>query len=159
MRKKSSRQFPNDEVMQRHYWVWAAMIQRCTNPNNKQWSDYGARGVSVCREWRQFSNFLASMSLRPSDNHTLERVNNDSGYGPGNCIWAPRTTQARNKRAYRKKASAPAGVDPRDNGKFRARIRVNRKSINLGTYLTAEEAAQARLSGLRDHGFSEKHGR
>lgn len=79
------------------YNSWASMIQRCTNPNNPNFKDYGARGVRVCDSWRVFANFHLDMGL-PPDRHTLERVNNSGNYEPGNCIWATRRTQSYNKR-------------------------------------------------------------
>jgi hypothetical protein len=73
------------------------MIQRCTNPNFKQWAHYGGRGITVCDRWRSFENFLADMGRRPQG-LTLERENNDRGYEPGNCKWATRLEQRANRR-------------------------------------------------------------
>lgn len=84
-------------------WVWSAMIQRCTNPNNKRWESYGGRGITVCARWRSFENFLADMGKRPRG-LTLERLNNDKGYEPANCAWRSHTNQANNRRPRRKAA-------------------------------------------------------
>lgn len=80
------------------YYVWAAMIQRCHLPTNKSFGRYGARGVSVCPEWRQsFTTFAAYVGSRP-DGMTLDRINSAGNYEPGNVRWATPTEQARNTR-------------------------------------------------------------
>ena len=80
------------------YAVWAAMIQRCTNPNNKQWKDYGGRGITVCNRWRKFEDFLEDMG-EPPLGLTIERIKNDKGYCLDNCYWATPKEQARNRRS------------------------------------------------------------
>jgi hypothetical protein len=80
------------------YKVWAAMKDRCANPHNKQYKDYGGRGINVCRRWLKFENFLADMGERPFHGATLERKNNDRGYSNRKCTWATRKEQAANRR-------------------------------------------------------------
>lgn len=81
------------------YWIWSAMIQRCTNKNNKGYHNYGGRGIKVCDEWlNSFEQFISDMGLRPSRKHSIERVNNNKGYNPENCIWATKDIQQRNRR-------------------------------------------------------------
>ena len=79
------------------YDSWGKMIQRCTNPTNKDWRHYGGRGITVCDRWRDFNLFLQDMGERP-DGLTLERLDNDQGYCPRNCAWATRKQQANNTR-------------------------------------------------------------
>ena len=79
------------------YNSWDCMIQRCTNPNNNNYRNYGARGIKVCRRWLRFENFLSDMGNRPHG-LTLERLNNSKGYGPGNCAWVTKKTQLNNRR-------------------------------------------------------------
>lgn len=84
------------------YQSWDSMIQRCCNPNNSRFYDYGGRGITVCERWRNsFADFLSDMGLKPSSKHTLERVNNSDGYELGNTVWALPYVQKRNMRNNR----------------------------------------------------------
>lgn len=86
----------------KEYRCWEGMIERCTNPNKKKWKDYGGRGIRVCERWTQsFENFLADMGEAPSDDLSIDRIDNDGNYELHNCRWATRTQQARNNRQNR----------------------------------------------------------
>jgi hypothetical protein len=87
------------------YRAWSMMISRCTNPNVARYVDYGGRGIAVCERWRSFENFLADMGERPSG-MTLDRIDNDGNYEPGNCHWTTRDEQARNTRSAKLTALA-----------------------------------------------------
>lgn len=76
---------------------WCAIRQRCQNPNDSAYSHYGGRGIRVCARWQVFENFLADMGLRPSPTHSIERLDVNGDYEPGNCLWAAPDIQARNK--------------------------------------------------------------
>jgi hypothetical protein len=80
------------------YRCWRNMITRCRNPHNHAFKNYGGRGISICDEWLDFKCFLADMGRRPSTGFSLDRINNDGNYEPGNCRWATRKQQANNKR-------------------------------------------------------------
>ena len=78
------------------YRVWSSMVSRCTNPRHPNWHRYGGRGISVCRRWRDFANFYADMGDKPPG-RSLDRIDNDRGYEPGNCRWATTADQNANK--------------------------------------------------------------
>lgn len=80
--------------------TWSKMIARCENPRDSSFVYYGARGIRVCEEWRHdFAAFLAHIGPRPSDKHSVDRIDNERGYEPGNVRWATLTEQARNRRS------------------------------------------------------------
>jgi hypothetical protein len=90
------------------YRVWSQMIERCTNPNAENYARYGGRGIKVFARWRtSYADFLADMGRRPSAKHSIDRIDNDGNYRPGNCHWATGVEQAANKRR-RSVAGAPA---------------------------------------------------
>lgn len=81
--------------------TWSKMIARCENPNDPDYADYGGRGIVVCERWREdYVAFLADMGRRPAG-HSIDRIDVDGNYEPGNCRWATKAVQARNKRNTR----------------------------------------------------------
>jgi hypothetical protein len=85
------------------YQTWTRIKLRCHDPNNPKYYAYGARGISVCERWRNsFENFYSDMGPKPSAIHSIDRIDNDGNYEPGNCRWALGLTQARNARFNRR---------------------------------------------------------
>ena len=85
----------------RLYSIWKDMIKRCDNPNHAKFADYGGRGISVVRRWRNFANFRQDMGEPPTDAHEINRIDNDGDYCPDNCEWVTRKEQMRNIRRNR----------------------------------------------------------
>lgn len=132
----------------RIFKIWQGLRQRCNNPNDKDYKEYGGRGVSVCVEWDSaFEPFLKwALENGYASNLSIDRVDVNGNYCPENCRWATWTQQARNKRVQKRSTTGVKGVHE-DRGRYRAVIYINKKRIDLGHYSTVEEAAAARKAG------------
>lgn len=90
------------------YNTWQLMKHRCCDPKNNRYYRYGARGITVCERWlKSFEAFLSDMGLKPTPQHSIDRINSDGNYEPTNCRWATRSEQRRNQSRY--KAAHRAG--------------------------------------------------
>jgi len=124
------------------YHVWNGMNERCYNHKSKSYKNYGGRGISVCPKWHSFEGFYEDVGDVPKGK-TIDRIDNDGNYCLENLRFATPTEQNRNQRTYKNNILGIKGVKKR-GGSFGARISVNKKSIWLGTFSTAEAAIEAR---------------
>jgi hypothetical protein len=142
------------------YSIWKNMKDRCLNPNNRRYKDYGGRGVKVCDRWLNVEYFIDDMYPSYQEGLTLDRINVNGDYEPDNCRWTTKTVQARNTRDIKiTNISGFRGVSwDKKRSKWRTRITVNHIEINLGVFSTTLEAAKAyeryvRLNNL-EHNFT-----
>lgn len=108
-----------DEWLALHpeYLCHKAMIQRCTNPNAPNYHRYGGRGITICDRWRKsYDNFIKDMGPRPTTDHSIDRIDTNGNYEPGNCRWATRSEQQRNKRSGIPKEIIDRMVQERSEG-------------------------------------------
>lgn len=128
------------------YHLWNQMKYRCSDQADKY---YGGRGIIVCDRWMtDFSIFIADMGRRPSKNHSVDRIDNDGNYEPGNCRWATRYQQTINTRRLRSNASGLRGVNwNNQKERWTVQINANGKRIYLGASKDFFEACCLRIAG------------
>lgn len=138
----------------RFYKTWKSMRSRCINPKDKDYKDYGARGITVCEEWLDVANFVAwaEKTYPNTKGISLDRIDNDKGYSPDNCRWTTKNIQARNTRSIKiTNTSGYRGVSWCNTRlKWRASIKVNNIYIGLGYFNLKEDAAKAYEYYVRD---------
>ena len=141
------------------YQTWYDMKYRCYNTMRQDYKDYGARGITVCEEWLNVSNFVAwcEMTHPNTEGVSLDRIGNDKGYSPENCRWADKTTQNINQRIQKNNTSGYVGVSwDKSKDKWVAKIKVNKVVIYIGSFLTKEEAVQARDNYIIENSLPHK---
>lgn len=129
------------------YNSWSDMLQRCNNPKNIAYKNYGARGITVCDRWLKFENFFKDMGVRP-EVLTIERVDNNLGYFKENCCYDTRTNQSRNQRLNKRNKTGVAGVTWH-KGLKKWRVNIERKHI--GVFLNLDDAIKARKQSELEH--------
>ena len=118
------------------YQVWAQMRQRCGNPKDHSYANYGGRGITVCDRWHTFAHFFADMGRRPGPKYTLDRIDNARGYEPGNCRWTTYSVQLRNTRQNR-------------------RLTLNGRTQLIVEWAAELDMSQDAINGRLRHGWSE----
>lgn len=133
----------------KEYEAWRHMKDRCLNPNNKSYLDYGGRGIFVCERWQSsFVNFLKDMKICPK-NYSLDRIDNNEGYYLRNCRWTTSQQQVLNRRVFNSKLGY-TGISKRNNT-FVARFKWNYKLHYIGNFKTIKEAVEARNKYIIDN--------
>lgn len=122
------------------------MKVRCYNKNYEGFANYGGRGIKVCDEWlNDFAAFFKYVGNKPSPRHTLDRIDNDGNYEPGNVRWATKSEQQMNRGMLKNNTSGVPGIG-RHRNKWYVRITVNGKRKSLGYHSTLEDAKAALTS-------------
>lgn len=133
------------------YRAWAHMRRRCTNPKHPQFHDYGGRGIAICERWSDYRNFLADMGRRPSPKHSIDRIDVDGNYEPGNCRWTTKDVQQHNQRARSNTGHRGISWSARDKSYTwcvtRRGKRIAGSTRSLTEAIAKRDAAKAQLYG------------
>lgn len=141
------------------YSSWSGMKDRCSNPNNPRYKHYGGRGIKVYDEWKEsFSAFYSYIGTKPTAEHSLDRIDVDGNYEPGNVRWATPQEQSYNKRLQYNNISGYRGVSYDSITKrWRADIKQDISRIRIGRYDTTEQAALAYdCAAIQIYGYDAK---
>ena len=139
------------------YIRWRNMIDRCANPEHKNYKDYGGRGIMVCNEWLSITNFIEWCEQTYIEGMSLDRIDNDKGYSPENCRWTTRTIQSINQRMREDNKSGYVGVSWRkDRNKWTVRIRTKVRNECLGHFDDLMEAVVVRDKYIIDNKLPHK---
>ena len=131
----------------KHFSRWKGMIERCYYSKHKDYHNYGGRGITVCEEWREHPKGFIEWIEKESNYKkglSLDRIDRDGNYEPDNCKFSTATDQVLNRNIMSSNTSGYPGVTKHTNGRWRARININKKRKSLGVYETKEEAIEAR---------------
>lgn len=128
------------------YDIWRGMRKRCNNKNHMAYNRYGGRGITVCEEWNNkfepFYNWAINNGFQQG--LSIDRINSDGNYEPNNCRWATQRQQVINRGVQCNNKTGYAGIRQCKNGKYSSHIKVNYKTMSLGTFNTKQEALNAR---------------
>ena len=139
--------------LSKEYRAWQAMKKRCLNPNNNYYADYGGRGITIHPEWiGDFQSFYDYIGQAPDPSASIDRIDCNKNYEPGNVVWGTNQTQALRKRTPKNNTSGVKGVMwEKSKSKWKAGIRVNYKQIHLGYFDNKEDAIAARLTAEKKY--------
>lgn len=146
----------------RLYKIWASMKERCFNKNNAGYDRYGGRGITVCDEWinvfMSFYNYMISLPNYGIPGMSIDRIDNDGNYEPGNIRWATQLSQVRKRGISKKNSSGYIGVRLSRKAtryKWKAYITVNEELIDLGYHLTKKHAVIRRNNYILTMGLDD----
>jgi len=128
------------------YKIWEGIKKRCKHKEQHRYKNYAGRGIKICDEWKNnFIAFLKYVGPRPSKEHSIDRIDVNGNYEPGNVRWADKFTQARNTRKQKNNTSGIRGVSyEKGKNRYRAYISFESKRIFLGTFKNLDDAVKAR---------------
>ena len=132
----------------RLYNIWGNIKSRILNSKNKDYTNYGGRGITICEEWKNdfmsFYNWAMENGYEENKGLSIDRIDNEGNYCPENCRWTTQTIQSRNTRIHKSNKSGYRGVCyNKGNNKYVAQITINNKNIHLGYFQTTVEGAIA----------------
>jgi hypothetical protein len=130
------------------YRTWHNMMGRCYTEKNISFENYGGRGITVSEDWHYFKNFLNDMGEKPTQYHTLERVDNDLPYSKYNCKWATRSEQCDNRRTFKNNTSGERGVKKNNFG-YSVCYDYEKIRYAVGNFINYEDAVAARRSFVK----------
>lgn len=151
MRKRDSKGRFNSEPIHgmsrsREYSSWASMKSRCYNKNETGYKNWGGRGIKVCKRWQSFEKFYEDMGPRP-EGASLDRINNDGDYEPGNCRWATRREQSLNMRISARNKSGVMGLHWHKKGQ---KWMVTCDGKYLGLFADKDKAISVRVNAEKE---------
>ena len=137
------------------YTRWLSTTQRCNNPNHVSYKNYGARGIKMAEEFKSFESYKDYVSSLPGynpENASLDRIDNDKGYFPGNLRWVTHSHQTANQRFSGKGKNKYTGINwSKVHQRWIARITFKGKSLYSKSFLIEHEALEARNQFIKDN--------
>ena len=157
--QKNKQKITHGLTNSRFYSTWVDMVKRCSDIKNKDYKDYGGRGITVCEEWLDIRNFIAWCDLTyPNiEGVSLDRIDNDGNYEPSNCRWVTKSEQVINQRMKITNTSGYKGVIwNKKNSNWAAVIGIATKKVYIGSFKIKEDAVLARDNYIIENNLPHK---